>query len=75
MNIVHLIDCMEFMKTVPDKYYELRNSMGADIEWEVTLIQIKRTGIFCLQVKRMGDVTEARRMKLNKDREWEMLKE
>jgi site-specific DNA-methyltransferase (adenine-specific) len=23
MNIVHLIDCMEFMKTVPDKYYEL----------------------------------------------------
>lgn len=22
-NIVHLIDCMEFMKTVPDKYYEL----------------------------------------------------
>ena len=23
MNIVHLIDCMEFMATVPDKYYEL----------------------------------------------------
>ncbi len=23
MNIVHLIDCMEFMKGVPDKYYEL----------------------------------------------------
>lgn len=23
MNIVHLIDCMEYMKTVPDKYYEL----------------------------------------------------
>ena len=22
-NVVHLIDCMEFMKTVPDKYYEL----------------------------------------------------
>lgn len=22
-NAVHLIDCMEFMKTVPDKYYEL----------------------------------------------------
>ena len=22
-NIVHLIDCMEFMKSVPDKYYEL----------------------------------------------------
>jgi len=22
-SIVHLIDCMEFMKTVPDKYYEL----------------------------------------------------
>ena len=22
-NIVHLIDCMEFMKTVPDKYFEL----------------------------------------------------
>jgi site-specific DNA-methyltransferase (adenine-specific) len=22
-NIVHLIDCMEFMKDVPDKYYEL----------------------------------------------------
>jgi hypothetical protein len=49
--------------------------MGSDIEWEVTLIQIKRTGIFCLQVKRLGDVTEARRMKLNKDREWEELKE
>ena len=23
MNIVHLIDCMEFMKGIPDKYYEL----------------------------------------------------
>lgn len=23
MNVVHLADCMEFMKTVPDKYYEL----------------------------------------------------
>ncbi len=23
MNIVHLIDCMEFMKGVPDKYYDL----------------------------------------------------
>ncbi len=23
MNIVHLIDCMEFMKNIPDKYYEL----------------------------------------------------
>lgn len=23
MNIVHLIDCMEFMKGVPDKHYEL----------------------------------------------------
>ena len=23
MNIVHLCDCMEFMKGVPDKYYEL----------------------------------------------------
>ena len=23
MNEVHLIDCMEYMKTVPDKYYEL----------------------------------------------------
>ena len=23
MNTVHLIDCMEFMKNVPDKYYEL----------------------------------------------------
>ena len=23
MNKVHLIDCMEFMKSVPDKYYEL----------------------------------------------------
>lgn len=23
MNVVHLCDCMEFMKTVPDKYYDL----------------------------------------------------
>ena len=23
MNEVKLIDCMEYMKTVPDKYYEL----------------------------------------------------
>ena len=23
MNIVHLCDCMEFMKGIPDKYYEL----------------------------------------------------
>ena len=23
MNTVHLIDCMEFMKGIPDKYYEL----------------------------------------------------
>jgi site-specific DNA-methyltransferase (adenine-specific) len=23
MNVVHLCDCMEFMKSVPDKYYEL----------------------------------------------------
>ena len=23
MNKVHLIDCMEFMKNIPDKYYEL----------------------------------------------------
>ena len=23
MNKVHLCDCMEFMKTVPDKYYQL----------------------------------------------------
>lgn len=23
MNIVHLCDCMEFMKSIPDKYYEL----------------------------------------------------
>jgi len=23
MNVVHLIDCMEFMKGIPDKYYEL----------------------------------------------------
>ncbi len=23
MNIVHLADCMEFMKGIPDKYYEL----------------------------------------------------
>jgi hypothetical protein len=23
MNVVHLCDCMEFMKGVPDNYYEL----------------------------------------------------
>ena len=22
-NVVHLIDCMEYMKTMPDKYFEL----------------------------------------------------
>jgi hypothetical protein len=54
---------------------EIKEALRKELDWEVTLIQIKRTGIFCLQVKRMGDVTEARRMKLNKDREWEMLKE
>ena len=41
--------------------------------WEVTLVQIKRSGVFCLQIRRLGNVTEARRMRLNEDREWEEL--
>ena len=27
MNEVKLIDCMEYMKTVPDKYYQLSSSV------------------------------------------------
>lgn len=39
MNKVHLIDCMEFMKGIPDKYYELAivdppYGIGADLNQE-----------------------------------------
>ncbi len=42
-------------------------------EWQITLIQIKHSGVFCIARRTQGREIWVQRFRLNEKREWEEL--